>query len=114
MYEGFKKQLKLYNERLRGQNRLLCLGLDIDRPKYEYSTNYLAGWKTPYDLFIATTEEYNGYDTESMFFDFGPKWYLEMKSDGSVRRNQPAAAYVMEQGGRVLFHWCQQNGDYAG
>ena len=38
------------NERLRGQNRLLCLGLDIDRPKYEYSTNYLAGWKTPYDL----------------------------------------------------------------
>ena len=84
MYEGFKKQLKLYNERLRGQNRLLCLGLDIDRPKYEYSTNYLAGWKTPYDLFIATTEEYNGYDTESMFFDFGPKWYLEMKSDGSV------------------------------
>lgn len=84
LYEGFKKQLKLYNERLRGQNRLLCLGLDIDRPKYEYSTNYLAGWKTPYDLFIATTEEYNGYDTESMFFDFGPKWYLEMKSDGSV------------------------------
>ena len=43
LYEGFKKQLKLYNERLRGQNRLLCLGLDIDRPKYEYSTNYLAG-----------------------------------------------------------------------
>ena len=118
LYEGFKKQLKLYNERLRGQNRLLCLGLDIDRPKYEYSTNYLAGWKTPYDLFIATTEEYNGYDTESMFFDFGPKWYLEMKirrfRSRSVRRNQPAAAYVMEQGGRVLFHWYQQNGDYAG
>lgn len=84
LYEGFKKQLKLYNERLRGQNRLLCLGLDMDRPKYENSTNYLAGWKTPYDLFIATTDEYNGYDTESMFFDFGPKWYLEVKSDGSV------------------------------
>ena len=84
LYEGFKKQLKLYNERLRGQNRLLCLGLDMDRPKYENSTNYLAGWKTPYDLFIATTDEYNGYDTESLFFDFGPKWYLEVKSDGSV------------------------------
>ena len=81
LYSEFKKDVDVFNEWLKGQNRLLCLGFGyVDDRAY-----YLPGngvYKTPYDLFVDT--EYSGYDNRSLIWDFGPKWYLEIAADGSV------------------------------
>ena len=37
---------------------------------------------TPYELFC--NSEYSSYDVASLFYDFGPKWYLQVAKDGSV------------------------------
>ncbi|MGM9765810.1 MAG: hypothetical protein ACI3ZO_05580 [Candidatus Cryptobacteroides sp.] len=76
LYAEFKQEAEEYNARLKGQNRLLCLGFG-----YEASVNNLEP-ATPFDLFVS--DRYNGYDNHSMFWDFGPKWYLEIAADGSV------------------------------
>ena len=77
MYENFKLSAQEYcTERLVLQNRVLCQGwFDLD-PYGRMDT------MTPYDLFI--DERYSSIDVASIFYDFGPKWYLEVLADGSV------------------------------
>lgn len=77
LYTEFKKLAKDYNSRTRGFNRLLCLGYNF--ADAEYMLDLVA---TPYDLFC--DEEYGAADLSSLFYDFGPKWNLEIDSDGSV------------------------------
>ena len=83
LYDEFKQEVDEFNAKLKGQNRLLCLGFGYD---YEQSSNHWAtSYFTPesaFDLFCS--KSYNGYDNESMLWDCGPKWYLEIKEDGSV------------------------------
>ncbi len=71
LYDEFKQEAKEYNEKVKGQNSILCLG-------------FAPGFKTatPYELFVSET--YSGYNNESLFYDFGPKWYLQVAKDGSV------------------------------
>ena len=76
-YEEFVELVKWYNARTRGFNRLLCLGYDFADP--EFMLNIVA---TPYDLF--TAKDYSAKKVEYMFYDFGPKWNLEIDADGSV------------------------------
>ncbi len=71
LYDEFKQEAKEYNEKVKGQNSILCLGF---APGYDTAT--------PYELF--TSKTYSGYDNESLFYDFGPKWYLQVAKDGSV------------------------------
>ncbi len=61
--------------RLRNQNRLLCLGW-LDDDTYGRLTA-----RSPYDLFIAT--DYSSVDVSSIYNDFGPKWYIEAVADES-------------------------------
>lgn len=80
-YEDFKKNAETFNNyRLHYRNRLLCLGW-YDKDIYD-SWSRLA-LNTPWDLFTAS--DYNCYDNAEIFYDFGPKWYLEIAEDGSVR-----------------------------
>lgn len=76
LYEEFKMEAEAYNAKVRGQNWLLCLGFG-----YESSAYYFTA-ATPYELFC--NPNYSGYDVVSLFYDFGPKWYLEVAQDGSV------------------------------
>ena len=76
LYDEFKEEAKIFNSWLKGQNRLLCLGYG-----FEDSSTYLE-YQGAYDLFVK--EDYNGYDNKSLFWDFGPKWYLEIAADGTV------------------------------
>ncbi|MGM9735165.1 MAG: hypothetical protein ACI3ZL_02010 [Candidatus Cryptobacteroides sp.] len=76
LYDEFKEEAEIFNSWLKGQNRLLCLGYGFE----DYST-YLE-YQGAYDLFV--NEDYNGYDNRSLFWDFGPKWYLEIAADGTV------------------------------
>ena len=76
LYDEFKEEAEIFNAWIKGQNRLLCLGYG-----FEDETKYLE-YQGAYDLFVK--EDYNGYDNKSLFWDFGPKWYLEIAADGSV------------------------------
>lgn len=79
LYEEFKMEAEAFNAKVRGQNWLLCVGFGYETPSEYYSMFDAA---TPYELFC--DPEYSGYDVASLFYDFGPKWYLEVAADGSV------------------------------
>lgn len=75
-YEELKYLSTVFEEnRLEYQNRLLCLGW-IDYDDYDRLDTM-----TPYDLFVS--EDYSSVDVSSIFFDFGPKWYLDI-AEGDV------------------------------
>ena len=76
-FDEFKKYAREYNSRTRGFNRLLCLGYNFASP--EYMLNKVM---TPWELFIS--EEFGSATTANIFYDFGPKWNLEIDADGSV------------------------------
>ncbi len=77
LWEEFKEQADTYNRRTRGFNRLLCLGYDFTDPKLALSTI-----ADPYLLF--SHEDYGFQEVSHIFYDFGPKWNLEIDNDGSV------------------------------
>ena len=79
LYEEFKLEAEAFNAKVRGQNRLLCLGFGYEDEASPYP---LFSAQTPYELFC--NPNYSGYDVASLFYDFGPKWYLEVAADGSV------------------------------
>lgn len=78
LYDEFKAAVDLFNEKAKNQNRLICQGLSLEIVTYQ---NYLE-YASPYDLFIS--EDYNGFDSESPVFDFGPKWYLQIADGDKV------------------------------
>lgn len=84
-FAELKEQTANFNKKTRGQNRILCTGWGFDsnfikNPSYSYSAMRTA---TPWDLFIATGG-YSAADISSLFYDFGPKWYLQVAADKSL------------------------------
>lgn len=78
LYAEFKQEVDEFNAWLKSQNRMLCLGFGFENNEWvKYFT-----LNTPFDLFCS--DSYNGYDNESMIWDCGPKWYLDVLADGSV------------------------------
>lgn len=77
-YEQFKEQNQNFVEaRMQYRNRLLCMGwIDYD-PGYNRLATY-----TPWDLF--TSPEYSCIDVAQIFYEFGPKWYLDVDEKGNV------------------------------
>lgn len=78
LYDEFKMEAEAFNARVRGQNRLLCLGFGYSTD--DYPTTFAT--TTPYELFC--NPDYSSYDVASLFYDFGPKWYLQVEADGTV------------------------------
>lgn len=77
-YSDFKIQTDLFNSnRLYSRNRLLCMGW-FDEPMFPDMMKF----KYPFDLFV--DKDYNAVDCSMIFYDFGPKWFLEIAEDGSV------------------------------
>lgn len=101
MWDEFTSFADIITEkRLVNQNRLLCTGW-IEGNKNEYLDT-----RSPYDLFIA--DDYSGYDVETMFYDFGPKWYIEAVLDtntGNVSLVMPFSFSKLPPAS----NWC---GDY--
>lgn len=77
LYEEFVALAENYNSRTRGFNRLLCLGYNLTDK--EYMLDLVA---TPYDLF--TMKDYSASQVSHMFYDFGPKWNLEIDNNGNI------------------------------
>lgn len=67
--------VKSYNERIKGQNRVLCQGWAVDDSR-QLST------ASPWDLFLM--EDYNSSTVSYLFHDFGPKWFLETNKEGKI------------------------------
>jgi hypothetical protein len=55
----------------------LCLGFNFAHPDYN-----LGVVQTPWDLFIS--DEFSVATVSDMFYDFGPKWNLEIDAEGNV------------------------------
>ncbi len=80
-FAEYKEEAALYSKKVRGQNRILCTGWGFDKHSSnpEYSD---LRTKTPWDLF--TDAGYNAATTADLFYDFGPKWFLQVAEDGSL------------------------------
>uniref|UniRef100_UPI004057BE4C leucine-rich repeat domain-containing protein n=1 Tax=Alistipes sp. TaxID=1872444 RepID=UPI004057BE4C len=64
-----------YNAKVLGQNRVLCLGWQIDDTR-ELRT------ASPLDLFLMP--DYNASQVDYLFNDFGPKWFLQTDAEGNI------------------------------
>lgn len=107
MFEEFKHYSQEFGEnRVEFQNRLLCTGF-IDFDYYENPGRL--DTKSPFDLFYDLT--YNSVDIPQIFYDFGPKWYLEVQSDGSVLAPFSAAYLPPMVNWSVLGYFGGYNGE---
>jgi len=80
-YADYKREAEIFNNyRLTYRNRLLCQGWFDDDPYYPTDSRLMLA--TPFDLFTHT--KYSSIDNAQIFYDFGPKWYLEIDADGNV------------------------------
>ena len=80
LYEDFKREAEVFNKyRLTYRNRLLCMGWDEYDP---YADPSRLATKSPFDLF--TWDMYSSIDNAQIFYDFGPKWYIEIDKEGNV------------------------------
>lgn len=68
--KGFSERRMLY------RNRLLCMGW------IDYDTSGKMDTYSPWDLF--TDSNYQSFNVAQLFYDFGPKWYLDVAADGTV------------------------------
>ena len=95
VYAQFTNAVDDFNANVRGQNRILCQGFDLEYDADKITCQYpecsdradgifSAAYAHPYELFIADETKYSAYNYESPIFDFGPKWYLEIAADGTV------------------------------
>lgn len=79
-FAEFKEVADIFNEKTRGQNRILCNGFDFEVSRY--GGDMVMTYASPFELF--SSNSYNAYDNESILYDFGPKWYLQVAADGTV------------------------------
>ena len=71
----YNKQAADYNVSVDGQNRVLCQGWKVDDDRTVATTS-------PWDLFLM--EDYNASIIDYLFYDFGPKWFLQVDAEGNV------------------------------
>lgn len=65
LFDEYKSEAVRYAGKYRGQNRLVGLGFDA-------AHEYMSSWDLFHDL------SYSAYDTEELFYDYGPKLFLEV------------------------------------
>ncbi len=71
-------QAEIYNAKVHNQNRILCQGFDTYPIPYYLEYSELE-YCSPYTLFYGISSlQYNYYDASWIFYDYGPKWFLEV------------------------------------
>lgn len=89
-YEEFKLSAAKYDKKVKGQNRLIVDG-------YDFAPYGTTAFKSAWDLFHDS--KYSAYDTDELFYAYGPKWYLEIGEGdkvtmpGDYTHSAPAAAW---------------------
>ncbi|MBR5249871.1 MAG: hypothetical protein IKV28_04705 [Bacteroidales bacterium] len=77
IYENFKEESMIFEEDVRSQNRMVCLGYDFGATWEGVLTS-----ASPYELFI--NPDHSSVNNAALFYDFGQKWYLEVDQEGNV------------------------------
>ena len=70
-FAEYKRMVKKYEEKYKGQNYILGLGLEAAHT-----------YATPWDLFCSP--EYSAYDAEELFYAYGPKLFFQVQEDGTL------------------------------
>ncbi len=78
LFDEYKAEANRYAGKYRGQNRLVGLGFDA-------AHEYKSSWELFNDL------EYSAYDTEELFYDYGPKLFLEVSKENGQDKVELAA-----------------------
>ena len=81
-FAQFKVEAQKYSDKVRGQNRILCTGWGFDKHSGDLMEYSDLRTMTPWSLF--TDPSYNAATTADLFYDFGPKWFLQVAEDGSL------------------------------
>lgn len=79
-FANFKELAIHNNKKIRGQNRILCQGLDFDAAETSYKD--ILSFQSPWDLFVSTS--YSCSSVDDNFYDFGPKWYIQIDKNGNL------------------------------
>lgn len=74
-FAEFKQEELTYNEAVKGQNRVLCTGWQLDN---ETTLSFASPW----DLFVMP--DYSASNISYLFHDYGPKWFLQVNEAGEV------------------------------
>ena len=86
----FVEQVDVFNQkRLADKNSLLIQGWFLDS---RYGEDGPYAFRSPYDLLMS--RDYNAMTYEQLFFDFGPKIFMEVKSDGTLAIISEAHRYM--------------------
>ena len=70
-FAEYKEMAEKYKNKYQSQNYILGLGLED-----------IHAYASPWDLFCST--DYVAYDTEELFYAFGPKLFFQVQADGSL------------------------------
>ncbi len=79
LFEEFKELSPIFASKVKGQNRLLIEGFMADPDHYANVFEY----NSPYDLF-GSTEYSQAVTVNDLFYDFGPKWYIQVKENDEL------------------------------
>ncbi len=92
IYADFLESAEKYNNYVKGQNRIICLGFDFSGQDPQFS-NYK--YLSPYDLLIGSgsSGNYKFTTTDDLFNAFGPKWFIQVT--GSEAVSVPTSATEM-------------------
>lgn len=88
-YENFTTSAANFDQRLKNQNRMICDGLQM---------NSMLKFQSAWDLFISPSYG-SAYDTDELFYDYGPKWELQIAQGDEVTvvadytTQRPASAF---------------------
>lgn len=88
---------KSYNASVLAQNRILCLGWDTTGQRE-------TSLATPFNLFLMS--DYGTSIVDYLFYDFGPKWFLQTDADGNIF--VPVNYNVIQP----VIQWCNGAGHY--
>lgn len=84
VYQTVLAQAEAYNATVRGRNRILCQGFDTWPIIAQYGYAQTA-YCSPFTLFVNWAYgNYLYYDASWLFYDFGPRWYIEVGADGKA------------------------------
>lgn len=74
-FEDYKEMEAKYVSKYRGQNRIVITGFDV----LDERSTYMSPW-----ALFCTLNGYNSYGVSDLFYDYGPKMFIEVTNDNVV------------------------------
>ena len=102
IWDDFIYQLENFNDKAQKQNRIIAQGFDFQVPVENFDSELT--FAAPYELLLSA--DYSAYNAESILWDFGPKWFIEVLPEGKL--GVPFNSTVLAP----MAHWSGDNAYY--